>query len=153
VRARFAGASPRFGIAILFAGLLLLPTCRTTRHTVARIVTPPPTPTEVFVPPPAAAPAAVRAPSPPASPAATPTPTIAPMRVVSAPPSSRYDRSPGVLYEELVPTVSAVTPASTAAATRAPSPRPTRTATAAPGQRPGAYYEDAEGRPVWTPTP
>jgi len=78
------------------------------------------------------------------------------MPVVTAQPGSRSDRSPGVLYEELVPTARAVTPLPTRTVTRGVTPLPTRTPTrttrppAGPG---GAYYEDEQGRPVTTPTP
>lgn len=82
------------------------------------------------------------------------------MPVVTARPEA--EPSPGVLYEQYVPTVVAVTPVApdvtpevTPISTRAVSPRstrPPRTATPAPTQRPGAYYEDEEGRPL-TPTP
>jgi hypothetical protein len=142
------------------AAVLILPTCRTTRHTVARIVTPVAAPTEVFVPPEPAptsppisrpATAAVRT----AAPGPSPTPTIAPMRVVTAPPASSQDRAPGVLYEQYVPTVAVVTPVTTPISTRAATPRstrPPRTPTPAATQKPGVYYEDPEGRPL-TPTP
>lgn len=140
------------------AAVLALPTCRSTRHTVARIVTPAPAPTEVFIPaepaptvPAVARPAAART----AAPIPSPTPTVAAMRVVTAPPASGQDRAPGVLYEQYVPTVVAVTPVTTPIATRAVSPRstrPPRTPTRAVTQRPGVYYEDPEGRPL-TPTP
>ncbi|HEV8232448.1 MAG TPA: hypothetical protein VGQ75_08870 [Thermoanaerobaculia bacterium] len=130
--------------------IFLLPTCRATRHTVARIVTPVPNPTEVFIPsepaPTAAAATSGARIAPP-----TPTPTIAAMRVVTSAPPPRYERSPGVLYEELVPTVVAVTSTASPVATRAP--RPTRTPTPGPSRKPGVYYEDAEGRPLPTPTP
>ena len=78
------------------------------------------------------------------------------MPVVTARPGA--EPSPGVLYEQYVPTVVAVTPVTPEAppiATRTASPRstrPPRTPTPAPTQRPGAYYEDEEGRPL-TPTP
>jgi hypothetical protein len=169
-----------FGFALIAgAAVLLLPTCRSTRHTVARIATPVPVPTEVFIPAepaptstpviPAAAP--VVPPGAPAAPAVTavrrtappmpsPTPTTTPMPVVTARPEA--EPSPGVLYEQPVPTVVAVTPEATEVtpevtpiATRAVtarSTRPPRTPTPAPTQRPGAYYEDEEGRPL-TPTP
>jgi hypothetical protein len=140
-------------LAAAGAALLILPTCRSTRHTVARIVTPAPRPTEVFVPsapaPPSPVPrATAEAYASPATP--SPTPTIAAMRVVTAP-AAPSDRSPGVLYEQLVPTATAVTPLPTPMATRAP--RATRTPTAAAKQKPGTYYEDAEGRPLPTATP
>jgi hypothetical protein len=99
------------------------------------------------------------------------------MPVVTAQPGSRSDRSPGVLYEEFVPTARAVTPLPTRTVTRAITAPPTRTPTRAvtplptltptravtplptqtPGRRPagpgGAYYEDEQGRPITTPTP
>jgi hypothetical protein len=170
----------RFLAFALLAAAALLPTstCRSTKHTVARIITPAPVPTEVFVPVPAApaapAPAATSTPRPAAIPPAapvtaavraapvtsvptaplppSPTPTAASMRVVTAPAA---DRSPGVLYEQYVPTVVGTTPVVTPIATRAVSPRstrPPRTPTPAATQRPGVYYEDEEGRPL-TPTP
>jgi hypothetical protein len=160
------------------AAVLLLPTCRSTRHTVARIATPVPVPTEVFIPaepaptstpvipgaapvvPPGAPAPAVTAVRRTAPPMPSPTPTTTPMPVVTARPEA--EPSPGVLYEQYVPTVVAVTPAATEVtpevtpiATRAVtarSTRPPRTPTPAPTQRPGAYYEDEEGRPL-TPTP
>jgi hypothetical protein len=73
------------------------------------------------------------------------------MRVITSAPPPRYERSPGVLYEELVPTVVAVTRTASPMATRVP--RPTRTPTRGPTRKPGVYYEDAEGRPLPTPTP
>ncbi len=134
-------------LGFALTALLLLPTCRTTKHTVARIVTPPPTPTEIFVPLPTATPAVLRLTA--AAPPPTPTRTIAPMRVATAPP--RYERSPGVLYEELVPTVAPATPAATPTA-RPRATRSPRTPTPAATQKPGVYYEDEQGRPL-TPTP
>jgi len=86
------------------------------------------------------------------------------MPVVTAPAG---ERSPGVLYEQYVPTVVATTPVVTPVtagvttpivtpiSTRAVSPRstrPPRTPTPAATQKPGVYYEDEEGRPL-TPTP
>jgi hypothetical protein len=88
----------------------------------------------------------------------SPTPTRAAMPVVTSAPESREEKSPGVLYEQYVPTVAAVTPvtpAVTPVATRAVTPRstrPPRTPTPAATQKPGVYYEDPEGRPL-TPTP
>ena len=153
----------------MFAGaaVLLLPTCRTTRHTVARVITPAAVPTEVFVPaePPPTRPATSAIPRP-APPRPSPTPTRAAMPVVTTAPESREEKSPGVLYEQYVPTVSAappvtpvvtpvVTPQVTPVATRAATPRstrPPRTPTPAATQKPGVYYEDPEGHPL-TPTP
>lgn len=146
---------PVLVLAALGAAVLLLPTCRSTEHTVARIVTPTPGPAELEPPPPPE-PAAPRATAVPATRQATPTPTPASMPVVTAQPGSRSDRSPGVLYEELVPTARVVTPLPTRTVTRGVTPLPTRTPTrttrppAGPG---GAYYEDEQGRPVTTPTP
>jgi hypothetical protein len=84
------------------------------------------------------------------------------MPVVTARPGAEVERSPGVLYEQYVPTVVAVTPVPrdvtpevTPIATRAVSPRSTRvprTPTPGPTMKPGVYYEDEEGRPI-TPTP
>jgi hypothetical protein len=151
-----------FGFALLAAtAVLLLPTCRTTRHTVARVVTPAAVPTEIFVPaePAPAAPAGVATAIPAtAPPMPSPTPTASAMPVVTSPPGAREERSPGVLYEQYVPTVVAVTPVTpvvTPIATRVATPRstrPPRTATPAATQKPGVYYEDPEGRPL-TPTP
>lgn len=137
---------PVLVLAALGAALLLLPTCRSTEHTVARIVTPTPGPLEVEAPPPAepAVPTAPRVTAARAVPQATRTPTPASIPVVTAQPGSRSDRSPGVLYEELVPTARAVTPLPTRTATRTTRPP------AGPG---GAYYEDEQGRPVPSPTP
>jgi hypothetical protein len=165
---------------LLFAAAALLPTstCRSTKHTVARIITPAAVPTEVFEPAPAApAPVATFTPRPaamrptaavaavPTAPARpSPTPTAASMPVITAPAG---ERSPGVLYEQHVPTVVATTPVVTPVtagvttpvvtpiATRAVSPRstrPPRTPTPAATQKAGVYYEDEEGRPL-TPTP
>jgi hypothetical protein len=146
----------------LFAGaaVLILPTCRSTRHTVARIVTPAPAPTEAFVPtepaptaPPLTRPATAAGRT--AAPIPSPTPTATSMPVVTAQPPSVQDRAPGVLYEQYVPTVVVVTPVTTPISTRAISPRstrPPRNPTPAATQKPGAYYEDPEGRPL-TPTP
>jgi hypothetical protein len=90
------------------------------------------------------------------------------MRVVTTP-SAPADRSPGVLYEQLVPTAVAVTPIPTAvvatpipttvAVTPTQTPRsrrdqrPTQTPRAGAAPKPGTYYEDEEGRPIPTPTP
>jgi hypothetical protein len=123
-------------------------------HTVARVVTPTPGPVEVFVPPPAEPPAT----STPVLPVPTPTPTVVAMPVVTAL-APGNERSPGVLYEQYVPTVAAITAtpgAAGAAPTRTASPRSTRprlTPTPAATRRPGVYYEDAEGRPLPTVTP
>jgi hypothetical protein len=162
----------------LFAAAALLPTstCRSTKRTVARIVTPAAVPTEVFVPAPAAPaatftprpaaipPTAAAAAVPTAPPPPSPTPTATSMPVVTAPAG---EQSPGVLYEQYVPTVVAktpvvtpvtagvTTPVVTPISTRAVSPRstrPPRTPTPAATQKPGVYYEDEEGRPL-TPTP
>jgi hypothetical protein len=159
------------------AAIVVLPTCRSTEHTVARIVAPTPGPIEAEPPTTTAEPAAPRATAAPAVPPATRTPTPASMPVVTVEPGSRSDRSPGVLYEELVPTARAFTPQPTRTATRAITPLPTRTPTRAvtplptrtatravtplptrtPGRSPagpgGAYYEDEQGRPVTSPTP
>jgi hypothetical protein len=149
----------------LFAAAALLPlsTCRSTKHTVARMVTPAAVPTEVFVPAPAAPaasrPTVTRAARSTAVPATAPpapsrTPTIGAMRVVTPQAGAPEERSPGVLYEQYVPTVVAVTPIVTPISTRAVSPRstrPARTPTSAATQKPGVYYEDPEGRPL-TPT-
>jgi hypothetical protein len=145
-------------IAAFAALALLLPTCRSTRHTVARIVTPPPRPTEVFVPAESlpTSPESARPATPvprTAPPIASPTPTAMP--VVTAPPS-REDRTPGLLYEQYVPTVVAATPSVSPLATRAASPRstrPPRTPTPVATLKPGVYYEDEEGRPLPTATP
>ncbi|HEX9286025.1 MAG TPA: hypothetical protein VF999_02040 [Thermoanaerobaculia bacterium] len=138
------------GLAVLASAafaLLLLPTCRSTKHTVARIVTPAARPTEPYVPPePTVPPAAPRAASVP-----SPTPTVVAMPVVTKPPASRYEQSPGVLYEELVPTATAVTPIPSPRSTRVP--RPTLTPTRAVSRKPGTYYEDEQGRPIPTATP
>jgi len=148
----FRRFSPILALAVAGAALATFPTCRSTKHTVARIVTPAARPTEVFVlsaptePPP---PPATRAPQiSPATPSSTP--TVAAMRVVTTP-AAPSDRSPGVLYEQLVPTATAVTPLPTPMAMRVP--RPTRTPTARAAGKPGTYYEDEEGRPLPTPTP
>ena len=121
--------------ALLFAALallvILLPACRSTEHTVARIVTPTPGPVEVEAAP-APEPATPRPTPPPAAPPTrTPTP-VAAMPVATAPPGPRSDRSPGVLYEELVPTARVVTPLPTRTATPAVAARATRTPTRAP---------------------
>lgn len=156
----------RLLVFALFAGaaVLILPTCRSTRHTVARIVTPAPAPTEAFIPvePAPTAPPVARPATAPrtAAPIPSPTPTAASMPVVTAQPASGQDRAPGVLYEQYVPTVVAVTPGTTPISTRAVTgravtPRSTRppwTPTPEVTQKPGVYYEDPEGRPL-TPTP
>jgi len=169
-------------LALAAAGVVLatFPTCRSTKHTVARIVTPAARPAEVFVPAPVEPPPPPATRVPPASPSApppSPTPTVAPMRVVTTP-SAPADRSPGVLYEQLVPTAVAVTPIPTAvpvtpiptAVVATPIPttvavtptqtprsrrdqRPTQTPRAGAAPKPGTYYEDEEGRPLPTPTP
>ncbi|HEY3171466.1 MAG TPA: hypothetical protein VGK86_02720 [Thermoanaerobaculia bacterium] len=140
----------RFPVFAVLAGavlsLLLLPTCRSTKHTVARIVAPAARPTEPYIPPEPTVPAAT-----PRGIAPSPTPTVVGMPVVTAPPASRYERSPGVLYEELVPTAAAATPVATPRSTR--TPRPTATPTRAVSQKPGTYYEDEQGRPIPTATP
>jgi hypothetical protein len=166
------------------AALATFPTCSSTKHTVARIVTPAARPAEVFVPepvappPPPPPPAATRAPQvSPArrSPPPSPTPSVAPMRVVTAP-AAPAEQSPGVLYEQMVPTAVPATPMSPTAIpptpfrptptiaappteTRVPTPRSRRevrdTPTPKPGSapKPGVYYEDEQGRPLPTPTP
>jgi len=160
-------------LALAAAGVVLatFPTCRSTKHTVARIVTPAARPAEVFVPAPVEPPPppATRVPqASPSAPRPSPTPTVAPMRVVTTP-SAPADRSPGVLYEQLVPTAVAVTPIPTAvvatpipttvAVTPTQTPRsrrdqrPTQTPKAGAAPKPGTYYEDEEGRPLPTPTP
>ena len=155
-------------------------TCSGTKHTVARIVTPAARPTEVFVPvpaevpPPPPPPPATRAPQA-VSPVAPSSPTPAPMRVVTAP-AAPAEQSPGVLYEQMVPTAAPVTPRGPTAIpptpfrptptapplpteTRIPTPRSTReprpTVTPKPGRapKPGTYYEDEQGRPIPTPAP
>jgi hypothetical protein len=163
-----------FAIAsLLGATLLLLSTCRSTKHTVARIVEPAARPTEVFVPapvepPPPAATRAPQASTPIPPPPPSPTPTVVAMKVVTTP-AAPVDRSPGVLYEQMVPTAVAVTPIPTAAAvtpiptvvevTRTQTPRsrresrPTQTPRAGSAPKSGTYYEDEEGRPLPTPTP
>jgi hypothetical protein len=148
----FRRFSPILALAAAGAALATFPTCRSTRHTVARIVTPAARPTEAFVPAPP-----IEPPPPPATRApqvspstASPTPTVAAMPVVTTP-AAPSERSPGVLYEQLVPTATAVTPLPTPMATRVP--RPTRTPTAGAAQKPGTYYEDEEGRPLPTRTP
>ena len=155
-------------LAAAGAALATFPTCRSTKHTVARIVTPAARPTEVFVPAPAEPPPPPATRAPQAPPTPPPTPTVVPMRVVTTP-AAPAERSPGVLYEQLVPTAVAVTPIPTAvAATPVPTavavtptpsprsrrePRPTQTPRAGAAPKPGTYYEDEEGRPIPTPTP
>jgi hypothetical protein len=156
-------------LAAAGAALATFPTCRSTKHTVARIVTPAARPAEVFVPAPSEPPPPPATHVPQASPPTPPpSPTVVSMPVVTTP-SAPADRSPGVLYEQLVPTAVAVTPIPTAvaatpiptavAATPIPTPRstriprPTQTPKAGAAPKPGTYYEDEEGRPIPTPTP
>ena len=153
-----------FALAAAGAALVTFPTCRSTKHTVARIVTPAARPAEVFVPapvepPPPAATRAPQASTPIPPPSSSPTPTVPAMRVDTTP-AAPADRSPGVLYEQMVPTAVPVTPLPTAvAATPVPTPRstriprPTQTPRAGPAPKPGSYYEDEEGRPLPTATP
>ncbi len=152
------------------AALLAAATCRTTRTTVARLITPTPGPVS-------------------AAPPAAPTAVFTPMPVVTAP-ASTYDRQPGVFYEQrLTPTphpARTATPPAAAAASPAratPTPAPARGATATatavspegratptprpsrtpipgrptPTHKPGVYYEDQDSRfkpaVTWTPTP
>ena len=113
-------------LALTAAGAVLatFPTCSSTKHTVARIVTPAARPAEVFVPEPAAPPppppAATRPPqiSPQAAPRVSPsrqsappspTPTVVSMPVVTTP-AAPAEQSPGVLYEKMVPTAVPATP-------------------------------------------
>ncbi len=107
--------------ALIVAGvalsLLSLPTCRTTRKTVARLVMPTPTAAEASRDP-------LRT-----VPAATPTPTVIPMPVVTPSTPSRYDRQPGVLYEEKGTPTKSSTPAKTTTATRTNTLTTTRTPT------------------------
>ena len=144
----------RLPVLVLLGGaavsLVLLPTCRSTKHTVARIVAPAARPTEPYIPPEPTVPAATR---PAAAPMAlsSPTPTVVAMPVVTTPPPSKSERSPGVLYEELVPTAAPVTPLATPRSTRPPPP--TSTPTAAAPRKPGTYYEDPQGNPIPTATP
>ena len=154
--------------------LATFPTCSGTKHTVARIVTPAARPTEVYVPEVPAPPPPTRAPQaiPPTPP---PTPTVVAMPVVTTP-APPAEQSPGVLYEQMVPTAVPVTPMPPTVIpptpfrptptappppteTRIATPRSRResraTATPKPGpsQKPGTYYEDEEGRPIPSPTP
>ncbi len=142
---RLPGLAVLAGIAL---SLLLFSTCRSTKHTVARIVAPAPRPTEPYFPPEPNVPANPRAATSTAFP--SPSPTVVAMPVVTTP-APKSERSPGVLYEELVPTAAAVTPVATPKSTRAP--KPTRTPTSAAPQKPGTYYEDPQGRPIPTATP
>lgn len=160
-RQRQVWAVKRILAIAAFAALALpLPTCRSTRHTIARIATPAPSPTEVFVlaePLPTSPESArpVTAAPRTAPPTASPTPTVTAMPVVTAPPP-REERTPGVLYEQYVPTVVAATPSVSPLATRAASPRstrPPRTPTPVATLKPGVYYEDEDGRPLPTATP
>ncbi len=121
--------------------LLAVSSCRTTRVTVARLATPTPTPVL-------------------ARPAAVPPPTITPMPVVTAPSASRYDRTPGVLYEEKsspLPTAT-VTPRPREAVPPTATPvRPTATArppaTAAVKEAaPAASSTSTPARPAATAT-
>ena len=158
-------------LAAAGAALATFPTCRSTKHTVARIVEPAARPTEVFVPAPVEPPSPRATRVPQAStpiPPPSPTPTVAAMEVVTTP-AAPVDRSPGVLYEQMVPTAVAVTPIPTAGPvtpiptavavtpTQTPrsrrEPRPTQTARAGAAPKPGTYYEDVVGRPLPTPTP
>lgn len=178
--------SSLLALAAAGAALATFPTCSSTKHTVARIVTPAARPAEVFVPEPSApAPppvAATRAPqaapqvsSARPSPRPSPTPTVVSMPVVTAP-AAPAEQSPGVLYEQMVPTAVPANPmpataipptpfrptptiAAPPTETRVPTPRSRRevrdTPTPKPGsaQKPGTYYEDEQGRPLPTPTP
>ncbi len=97
------------------------------------------------------------------------------MPVVRAP-AAPAEQSPGVLYEQMVPTAVPANPmpptaipptpfrptptiAAPPTETRVPTPRSRRevrdTPTPKPGsaQKPGTYYEDEQGRPLPTPTP
>ncbi|MEP7133274.1 MAG: hypothetical protein ABI914_08905 [Acidobacteriota bacterium] len=122
-----------------------LMTCRSTKTTVARMPGPTPAPAN-------ARPAAAAA----VAPAAASTPGVTPMPVATPASPSRYDRAPGVLYEETRPAPPAppATPTlrpSAAPAAAAPPPgssggKPT------PTRKPGAYYEDPD-TPLRTPTP
>ena len=141
------------GLAVLAGAalsLLFFSTCRSTKHSVARIVAPAARPTEPYFPAePTVPPTSAR----PATSMTLPssTPTVVGMPVVTTPPASRSERSPGVLYEELVPTAAPVTPAAPPKSTR--EPRPTRTPTSVAPRKPGTYYEDPQGRPIPTETP
>jgi hypothetical protein len=140
-------------LAAAGAALATFSTCTSTKHTVARIVTPAARPAEVFVPAPVqpSPPPAARAPqASPSNQSPPPTPTVAAMRVVTTP-AAPADRSPGILYEQLVPTAVPVTPVATPRSTRVP--RPTQTPKAGAAAKPGTYYEDDEGRPLPTRTP
>jgi hypothetical protein len=92
----------RFGLVGFFAALVLaIAACRSTEHTVARIVTPTPGPFVIEVVP-TPEPATPRPTAAPAAPQPTPTPTVVSMPVVTAAPGPPVDRSPGVLYEGCV---------------------------------------------------
>lgn len=99
-------------VVLVFAALAASTTCRSTPNGAASGSTP-----TAGRPSPGAAP----------SPRQTATPAVTPMPVTTPGGASRYDREPGVLYEETGPTP--VAPSGTptrrpaATATRTPSPR------------------------------
>ncbi len=99
-------------IAVVLATLAAFPMCRSTPNGAARGSTP-----------------TAGRPSPGAAPSPRPTATAAvtPMPVTTSAGASRYDREPGVLYEEAGPTPVAPSETPTrrpaAPATRTPSPR------------------------------
>ena len=99
-------------LAVMLAALAAFTTCRSTPNGGARGTTP-----TAGRPSPGAAP----------SPRPTATPAVTPMPVTTPGGASRYDREPGVLYEETGPTpvVPPETPTRRPAvpATRTPSPR------------------------------
>lgn len=112
-------------VAVVLAALAAFTTCRATTKSVARVTTPTP-----GRPSPGAAP----------SPRPTATPAVTPMPVTTPAGLSRYDREPGVLYEETGPTPVAPsgtptrrpTGAATAATVSASAPRSTATPTSSP---------------------
>ena len=98
-------------LAVVLAALAAFTTCRSTPNGPARGATP-----------------TAGRPSPgPSSPRPGATPAVTPMPVTTPGGASRYDREPGVLYEETGPTPVAPSETPTrrpaAPATRTPSPR------------------------------
>lgn len=129
---------PLGALGITVAALLAAVTCRTTKTVVARLITATPGPANE-------------------APAPSPTRFATPMPVVTAP-ASRYDREPGVFYEERTTPTPAARPGTPTAATPGaaistqqattppqPTPTPADTPTAAPSRTPTA-------RPSRTPT-
>lgn len=104
-------------LVLVFAALAAFTTCRSTPNGGTRATTPTSG---------RPSPGAVPSPRPTAAPAVTPMPVTTPTG------ESRYDREPGVLYEETAPPTVAPSGTPTRRPAGAAAPRPTATPTSSP---------------------